>query len=78
MKTTCGDPHFDLRTLPRALRENRVNQKELDDYLKKLPDESKNAEEIKLGEEKSSPKPKGPRSKTKAPTFSPANEAEAT
>ena len=78
MKTTCSDPQFDLRTLPRALRENRVSQKELNDHLKKLPDEAKNAEEIKLGEERPSPKPKGPKSKTKAPTFSPANEAEAT
>lgn len=46
-----GDPKFDLRTLERSLREKTVEQKEMDKYLKSLPDESANAEEMKVFEE---------------------------
>ncbi|MBI4224410.1 MAG: hypothetical protein HY609_05705 [Deltaproteobacteria bacterium] len=76
MKINFGDPQFDLRTLPRALSEKRISQKDVDDYLKKLPDEAKQAEEIKLGEAKPLPKPKKQKPASKEPTFAPANEVE--
>lgn len=69
MKSHTGDPAFDLRTLPRALREGRVSQKDLGDYLKKLPDEAKQAEEIKFSEAKSTPAPKSPGAKPNPPAF---------
>ena len=43
-----GEPKFDLRTLNRALREGKITQKEADQYLKNLPDEAANAQEITL------------------------------
>lgn len=76
MKLTPGDGRFDQRTLTRFLREKRLTQKEIDEYLKKLPDESKNAEPIALGEEAASAPAKKQQAKT--PTFAAAEEEAAT
>lgn len=71
----AGEPKFDLRTLPRQLRENRITQKEVEEYLKKLPDESHQSREIPLGEFFSSPRPQKPKTPPrKEPAFAPANE----
>lgn len=51
MTIQYGDPKFDLRTLERSLREKTVEPKEMDKYIKSLPDESANAEEMKVFEE---------------------------
>lgn len=44
------DLKFDLRLVPRFLREGKLKQKDFEAYLKKLPDESENVEYINLEE----------------------------
>lgn len=79
MKINYGDPKFDLRTLPRALREKQITPQDFDGYLKKLPDEAQHAEEIHFHETKAPSPPKKPKGKSKGPAFALANEeAEAT
>ena len=43
--------NFDLRTLERHLRQNPELRKEYEKYLKELPNETDNAEEVKVYEE---------------------------
>ena len=54
MSLNEGEPKFDLRVLNRALREGKITQKEADQYLKSLPDEAGNAQEISLDKENKS------------------------
>lgn len=71
MSIQYSDPKFDLRTLPRSLREGKITVKEVDQYRKNLPDETKKAKEIVVWQEAvTTPR----KSASKTPTFAPANE----
>lgn len=50
MKQTT-DLKLDVRTRERALREGSLTKEELSKYLKSLPDESANTEDISVSEE---------------------------
>lgn len=74
-----GDPKFDLRTLKRSLREGKITQKEVDDYVKKLSDEAQKAKEVVVFEEEAEGKRKSKRTgiaapEAKEPTFALAGE----
>lgn len=73
MTTRYGDSKFDIRTLKANLRGGKLTHKEVAGYLKELPDESKNAEEVPLFEEKTQKKPSGKQGSKeqsgKEPTF---------
>lgn len=74
-----SDSKFDLRTLKRYLREGKITQKEVDNYIKILPDETKKAKEVVLAEGggKTALKQIGaarPQPTHKEPTFAPASE----
>jgi len=47
---------FDLRTLEKDLRDGKISKKEVDAYLKSLPDEKANTEEIAVTVEERSPR----------------------
>ncbi len=56
MKSPIINSQFDTRTVERTMREKKLTPKEVSDYLKSLPDESKNAEEVRMfDEEKKAP-----------------------
>lgn len=63
------DIKFDIRTRERALRVGDCTKQDLEGYLKKLPDESKNAVEVAVYEEKTADAPSA------TLTFSAGNEA---
>lgn len=73
MSIHYGNPKFDLRTLPRSLREGKTTPKEVDHYLKNLPDEAKKSVELGVGEVAQTPAPPK-KSAAKTPTFALANE----
>ncbi|MDO8494784.1 MAG: hypothetical protein Q7S68_05555 [Deltaproteobacteria bacterium] len=56
---------FDTRTLEQAMRAGKLSKKEIDEYLKKLPDESKNAQEQKVFNDEEEPYKNG----SSGPTF---------
>lgn len=86
MSIDYGDSQFDLRTLNRSLREGKITSKEVDHYLKGLPDEAKKSEEIAVCEPPPAKRTEGSLTQTrkssalvrkasaKAPTFAPATE----
>lgn len=65
MKKNFGDAKFDIRTVERAFREGGFTQKDFEKYLKDLPDESGNVEEVPVFEESETDG-----SSSKEPTFS--------
>lgn len=71
MSIHFGDPKFDLRTQEQFLREGKLTQKELENNLKSLPDESKKTDEIPVYEEPSGEESGQENGKTpNTPTFS--------
>lgn len=60
---------FDLRTIERHLREGIVEKKEYEDFLKKLPDESSNADYTEVYEESPEEKPAAEPPGPGGPTF---------
>ena len=75
MKTTLSNPTFDTRTVRKKLSNQEIAQKDYETYLKTLPDELENMEEVICTEEQpiksSEGKSKAP---SAAPTFSEINE----
>jgi hypothetical protein len=53
MKDEPTIDRFDLRTLEHMLRSGKIEKKEYDSYLKKLPNSESNAEYIEIEEEQS-------------------------
>lgn len=77
MSIQHDDSKFDVRTLSRSLREGKLTKKELDQYLKGLPDESKKGVEFAVWEEATNPASKSRKSSPKSPkspTFEAASE----
>jgi hypothetical protein len=57
-QAALNEASFDLRLIGREMRKNRLDTKDYEAYLKKLPDSSGNAVEIEVYEElKESPTP---------------------
>ena len=75
MTITFSNPTFDTRTVRKKLSNQEIAQKEYENYLKTLPDETENMEEVIYTEEQpiksSEEKSKAP---SAAPTFSEINE----
>jgi len=59
MKSPIANSQFDTRTVERTIREKKLTSKEVSDYLKSLPDESKNSEEVKMFDEEKKASSKG-------------------
>jgi len=61
---------LDVRTRERLLRNGTLTKEELQKHLKSLPDESNNAEEVAVFEEKTEPEGKPSNKRGEEPTFS--------
>ena len=64
-----GESKFDLRVIERRLREGTIEQKEYNDYLKKLPDDADNADYTEFYEEAEEKKPTSKKTHPGGPTF---------
>jgi hypothetical protein len=60
---------FDLRVIERHLREETIEKKEYEDFLKKLPDDASNADYTEAYEENPEEKPTPEASGPGGPTF---------